>query len=299
MTFIAPVVLLTAWLGFIPSLPSAHLPTPQTVSDEDRRIWPEFAVLMKEGRIGEEHVRAAYVPNSTMLQFLGSMRAHASWPEWERQPEVYRVGNLVHFVTRLSENCVPNTYSFTFVSENGRWVLQHFEGIVLRLDRLGELPVTTFPDLGEDKKAWMRAENYWSQMVYLFRLMRAATGDEAAFKMFRDGAGYLVAARTWIPFVPPARAFVLYACWAQSRLHGDKVTLERLDDNQAVVALEPIYFALYRQTGHLRHQIAEQDYRRIFETIWSDRAGEAGWKAQFTYDGAKVTMRLAKGAPGS
>lgn len=294
MTFgLAPALLLAAVLGFQAPAPVGQPPAAsQAVSESDRRIWPEFAALLKDGRMDEQHVRATYVTNATLLGFLASFRSSASWPEWERQPEVYRVGSLVHCVAKLSERGVAGTYSFTFLTENGRWFLAHYETIVLRLDRIGALPVSEFPDLGEGKKAWMREENYWSQMVTMFRRMRLAAGDEAAFAMFRDGAGYAVSAATWVPFVAPSRAFVLYACWEQSRLHGNAVTLERLDDNAAVIVLDSTYFALYRQTGHLRNQISEEDYRRIFETIWRDRTAAAGWNAEFAYEKTKVTMRL-------
>lgn len=296
---LASVVLLAAVLG-APAEPAVlHASDQQAVSEADRRIWPEFVSLLRDGKVGEQHLRSAYTPNATLLEFLSSMRSGASWPEWEQRPEVYRVGELVHFVVRLSERGTPGTYSFTFLTENGRWFLQHFESIVLRLDRVGPLPVTSFPDIADDKKEWIREEHYWSKMVYFFRLVRKAAGDEAAFNMFRDGAGYAVSAKTWIPFVPPSRAFVLFACFDQSRLRGDKVTLERLDEHEARIVFDSIYFALYRRTGHLRRQVSEQDYRRIFETIWTDRAVAAGWSAEYACQGSKVVLRLTRpGAAG-
>jgi hypothetical protein len=139
----------------------------------------------------------------------------------------------------------------------------------------------------------MRQENYWSQMVVLFRQMRSAAGSAAAFDMFRDGAGYFIQAKTWVPFLPPARAFILYACWEQSRLQGNGVTLERLDDHGAIISMESIYWRLYRETGHLRTLITEEDFRRIFETIWRDRALNAGWEVAFTYAGSRCTLTFA------
>jgi hypothetical protein len=267
---------------------------PQEASAADAKIWPEFVSLMKSGRISEEHLRPAYVSKPTMLQFLMSMRASASWPEWEKTPEMHRVGSLVHFVIELSEHGARNTYSFTFVTEGGRWFLQHFEAIVIRLDKVGPAPVSTFPDLEEGQKAWMRQETYWSKMMWIFGRMRKAAGDEAAFNMFLDGAGYLVAARTWVPLVPPERAFILYACWEQSRLVENPVTLEKFTDTEAVITFDSTYLRLYRQTGHMRTLVSEEDYRRIFELIWRDRATAAGWAVQFSYDGTRCTLRLAR-----
>jgi hypothetical protein len=288
-----PVVLLVLFLSLSPNVPRSIL-LAQSGPDADQKIWSDFVLLLKDGKLGEDHLRPAYTDPATMARFLESMRSSASWPEWERTPEVHRVGPLIHFVIPLSENGTPNTYSFTFVTDGERWFLQHFESIVVRLDRVGPLPTSLFPDLAEDKKAWMREENYWSQMIVLFRLMRAAAGPDAAFNMFRDGPGYLVQAKTWVPLVTPARAFVLFSCWEQSRLHGNGVTLEQLTDNEARVSITSIYFRLYRQTGHLRQQITEDDYRRIFETIWRDRATAAGWNVQFAYDGTRCTLQLTK-----
>lgn len=265
-------------------------------NEQEQRLWSEFVQLLKTGKITEEHIRPEYTTKAIMLQFLSQMRASALWEEWERPPEVHRVGSHLHFITRLSENGTAGTYSFTFLEEGGRGFLQHFESIVVRLDKIGTLPASTFPDLPEDKKAWMRQENYWSQMIILFRQMRSAAGLDAAFNMFRDGPGYLVQAKTWVPFFPPAKAFILFLCWEQSRLHGNTVTLERLEDTEATVLTDFTYLRLYRQTGHMRRLISEEDYRRIFETIWRDRAQAAGWDIQFSYQDARCTFRFTSKA---
>jgi hypothetical protein len=265
--------------------------------DAPLKLWSDFVSRLKAGALTQRDVRPAYMSPAQMLQFLEQMRAGATWPEWDRQPEVYRVGPLIHFVARLTFGGHAGTFSFTFVADSGGWFLQHFESIVLRLDQTGTPPVSTFPDLPEDQKACMRAENDWSRMVVLFRQMRAAAGTEAAFNMFRDGAGYFVQAKTWVPFLPPARAFILYLCWEQSRLHGNHVTLERLDDYEAVVSIDAmIYWRLYAETGHLRTLITEEDYRRIFETIWRDRATAAGWAVAFEYVKPRCTLRFASAA---
>jgi hypothetical protein len=288
-------ILLASFPGFGLNAPISAR-SAQGASDADQKIWAEFVSLLKDGKITERHVRPAYTPASTMLQFLDAMRGGARWTEWELTPEIYRAGSTVHFVIPLSEHGTPGTYSFTFVEQAGQWFLQHFESIVLRLDRVGQPPVSAFPDLPEDQKAWMRQENYWSQMMVLFRQMRAAAGPEAAFNMFRDGPGYLVQAKTWVPFLPPARSFILFSCWEQSRLHGNAVTLERLNDSEAVVSIDSIYLRLYRQTGHMRQLVSEDDYRRIFETIWRDRAAAAGWTVQFEYEGTRCRLRFTSPA---
>ena len=51
---------------------------------------------------------------------------------------------------------------------------------------------------------------------------------------------------------------------------------------------------LYRQTSHMRELISEEDFRRIVETIWRDRATAAGWNVAFTYDGSRCTLRYGR-----
>ena len=174
------VVILAAFMS-LSLFATGFAPTSLQGGNElEQRIWSDFVQLLKTGKITEEHIRPEYTTKAIMLQFLSQMRASASWEEWERPPEVHRVGSHLHFITRLSENGTAGTYSFTFLEEGGRGFLQHFESIVVRLDKIGTLPVSDFPDLPEDKKAWMRQENYWSQMVVLFRQMRSVAGSEEA-----------------------------------------------------------------------------------------------------------------------
>ena len=288
----AAVILVVVAVTLVPTLSAQTRPAP--ISETDRQIWTDFVADLQGGRLSADRVRPAYVPIPTFLQFLETFRQNASWPEWRRTPEVFHVGSAVHFVARLSEKGVPSTYSFTFVREEGRWYLQHFESIVIRLDRVGPAPISTFPDLPDDKKCWIREEEYWSTMVRLFRVVRRATNSDAAFDMFKDGAGYALAAHVWIPLVPPERAFILYLCWEQSRLRGNTVRLVRNDPSEALVQLDSIYLALYTHSGHLRDQIAAADYRRIFDTIWQDRARAAGWSLVTTCEEHHCTLRFTR-----
>jgi hypothetical protein len=264
-------------------------------AQDDVTVWTEFVRALRAGEITADALRPIDESwRQPWVGFLQTMRAKAVWQEWERRPEVRRVGPLLHFVIPLTFDGRTSDYCFTFVREHDRWFFRHAESIVIRLDRLPALPTSTFPDLPEDRKAWMRQENYWSQMVNLFRTMVELSGRKAAFDIFLDGRGYLLQAASWVPFVEPSRAFILYACWEQSRLQGNPVALERLADDEAVMRLEPIFFRLYEDTTHLRGLISRDDYRRIFETIWEDRARAAGWTVAIACDGARCTLRFTR-----
>ena len=55
-----------------------------------------------------------------------------------------------------------------------------------------------------------------------------------------------------------------------------------------------VRFALYQRSSHLKQQISFEDYIRIFETIWQERAGAAGWKLKVDGQGRQIFLRFTK-----
>jgi hypothetical protein len=250
----------------------------------DLAIWSEFVAAMKKGGLGPENVRPYYDElREPILGWLKEMSEKADWAEWERTPEVHRVGDHVHFLTPLTFDGRTGNYCLTFLVEGGAWSFRHLEAITIRLDRTGPIPASTFPDVDPATKAHIREEWRWSREVRIFNLLAELKGKDFAFDVFKDGAGYVLAAKTWVPFVEPRRAFILYACWEQANLTGNTVTLEKLDGDEAVIRMSTYFFGLYKVTAHLARQISFDDYARIFETIWQDRARAAGWGLAIEY----------------
>lgn len=129
----------------------------------------------------------------------------------------------------------------------------------------------------------MREEKFWSFIVNLYGILKREKGSEYALNLLKDGQGYFLEARAWVPFVPPREAFVLYLCWEQSVLRGNHVRLDQRSDTLARVSETSIFFELYKRAAHLKGQISLQEYRRIFETVWQDRAKAAGWSLAMEY----------------
>ncbi len=258
-------------------------------AQDNPAIWREFVAAVKGGAMTADMVRPYEgLPKEVLLKQLADFKGWhdqlKSWNEWDN-PEVFPVGDQVHYVVTFTwGGQTKSDFCFTLIKEGGRWYYRHVENIFIRLDRVNKFPASEFPDLPAETKAWQREENYWSQMVYFQRVLSKEKGKDYLANLLRDGAGYYLAAKTWVPFVPPERAFILYSCWEQSRLRGNPLTLETLSDKEAVVRLKPQFFALYKRAGHLKGQIAFEDYRRIFETIWQDRAAAAGWTLEITYE---------------
>ncbi len=266
---------------------------------DDLALWKEFSQAFRDGRITAERIRPYYEQlREPLLGFIAVIREQAKPADWEQRPEIYRVGNQVHFLIPLTTEGSPKTtYCFSIVTEGQRWFFQHMEGIFIRLDRVGPLPASSFPDVTDEQKNWMREEIAMTERARLFSFLVKEKGEPFALQWFSDGPGYYLAARTWVPFVPAARAFILYACWEQSHLRGSQVTLTSLDDDQASVELEPIEWRLYEQAAHLRQMISRDDYRKLFEAVWRNRAATAGWHLQIEYAGAKVKLRFQRRPP--
>ncbi len=264
--------------------------------------WTDFVAAMQAGEVGEERLRPVH-PSllEPMGGFVALLQEHADWSEWS-DPERFAVDDRELYVLPLTLDGGRATYCFSFLVEEEQWWFHHLETISIRLDQLGELPAASFPDVDEGQKAWIRAENAWTRNLQLLRKLTEDEGRDAAFDWFRDGDGYALSAKTWVPFVSAERAFVLYLCWEQANLQGSAVTLVQLDDEEAVVEVEPLYLALYSRTAHFRNLVQEDDYLRLYEVIWQDRARAGGWDLDLQVDGERCVMRFTRGAssaPGS
>jgi len=280
--------------AFIVTVNSAVAPRQDEIT-----IWKEFVQLLRADALTVERVRPVDpLTPASQLTLLRQFVKNATWEEWEATPRVVHYGNLVTFITTLGKKSnAPSTYTFNFQVEGGRWYYRFLEGILLPLDKVASLPATghQFPDLAEEQKAWIRNELYWSQMVRLYNEIAGIKGKTYALDVFRDGEGYALTASVWVPFYPTSRAFVLYLCWEQAKLQGNSVTLERLTDHEAVVRFDDsLYFALYVRASHLKNQISLEDYIKIFETVWQDRARAAGWILKIDGQGRKIYLRFSR-----
>ncbi len=260
--------------------------SPFSPAQDADSIWHQFTAALRRNEMDEKKIRP-YDPSFTgpLLGYLDTLRLRVPAGQWERKPEVHRVGNLLHYLIPLNVGADSAEFCFTFKTEANAWYFSHLETITIRLDTVSGLPASSFPDLPETRKAWMREEQYWSFIVYLYGVLGKDKGAAYALDLLKDGQGYFLAAKAWVPFVTPRRAFVLYMCWEQSVLRGNHVTLEQLSDSLARVTESSMFFELYKRAAHLKGQIAFADYRRIFETIWHNRAEAAGWTLTIEYPG--------------
>ncbi|MCK7478209.1 MAG: hypothetical protein M0C28_12970 [Candidatus Moduliflexus flocculans] len=263
---------------------SAGPALPRPAAD-DMAVWKGFVAAMKTGGLPTERVRPYYEElRAPILGWLKEMSAKATWAEWDRAPEVHSRGRarpLPHTSHLRRPECellprpsssraAPGTSAISRPSTSGS----------TGPDRSRPRPSPTSTRRPRPISARRRAGRARSEV---FNLLAELKGKEFAFDLFKDGDGYFLAARTWVPFVEPRKAFILYACWEQANLRGNTVTLEKLDDAAAVVRMSTYFFGLYKATAHLAQRIPFEDYTRIFETIWKDRARAAGWNLEIEY----------------
>ncbi len=266
---------------------------------DEMRIWKEFLALVISKQMTEDRIKPhdqlgdKFKP--ILLSYLDSVRIQASPSDWINTPEVIKTDNRIQFIVPWSTRGQKIEYCFSFVVIDNQWYFQHLESIFIRLDKIPPPPVSIFPDVSESQKAWAREEIYWSFIVQnMYLPISKEKGKEYALGLLKDGGGYFVAAKTWVPFTSPQKAFILYICWEQANLRGNNVTLESLTDTQATINLETIFFYLYNIAGHLKTRISIEDYKQIFETMWQDRAKNAGWNLDIKYSpDYKVTFSFS------
>jgi hypothetical protein len=268
----------------------------------DLEIWSEFRGALRSRAMADSARYRPLHPDllQPMIGYLEEIR-RAGILERGQEPEVFHVGDRVHYLipfTGTRDSTATTTFCFSLVLEEGRWYFQHLESIVIRLDKITVPPVSTFPDLPAEQKAWIRDEVQLSRDVRLFDYLRREKGTEAALEWFKDGRGYALQAQVWVPFLAPERAFILYVAWDLSNLRGEKAVLEGLGDDEARIRFRPRAFAIYDQASHLQQQITIDDFRRLFEVVWLDRARSAGWELRISYEGNDCVFRFLRAGTG-
>jgi hypothetical protein len=271
----------------------------------DLQVWKEFRQAIQSGAMADPERYRPLQPSllQPMMGYLDEIRKSGTWVDQAGPPEVFHVGNRVHYLARLAlrqgDSTSTGTYCFSLVVDGERWYFQHLESIFIRLDTIGQPPVSGFPDLPDEQKAWMRDEVRISRDVRLFGDLSRLIGKQPALDWFKDGAGYALQARAWVPFVSPERAFILYLCWDLSNLQAEHTVLEKLADDEAIVRFTPRAFGIYNAASHLKQQINVDDYRLLFETPWLDRARNSGWDLTISYEEEECVFRFVKRSSGT
>jgi hypothetical protein len=182
-------------------------------------------------------------------------------------------------------SCPDDKYRFDFAVIDNKWKLIFLECITLPLNNINCFPYDLFISLPE-KESWIKAERNISRIVYFFCKLRKIINLDEALLWFNDGAGEFLCARSWVPFYNDSKSFILYCGWIENRINGENISIEMCTDEKCIIHFkEHLWFKVYHSSSHLNIQISFEEYKKLFESIWLDRAFHSGWEVEFTYDG--------------
>ena len=181
-------------------------------------------------------------------------------------------------------SCPDDKYRFDFIIDNDKWQLCFIECVTLPLANVNNFPYSSFIALPE-KEAWINAEKSISKIVYFFCKLKDIFGVDEALLWFNDGACEFLCAKSWVPFYKDAKAFILYCGWIENRINGENVSVEVFTDSKCVIRfINHLWFKIYHITSHIKDQLKLDEYKKLFEHIWQDRATHSGWNIAFEYE---------------
>jgi hypothetical protein len=257
---------------------------------EPTGVWKQFTEKLRSGEFGQDDCKSIngfafglFLTEPAHSAFRESIISAAA-PTWEWGEN--------KLIVRINEGS-PAEVRFDFVEDNGKWLLYMVDAVTIPIRAIHDLPFDEFPPFDPATEAFLRAENLISFQVHVYQRIAQEKGKEEALSWLRDGRGKRVAASAWMPYFSAPKAFTVFIAWYERRLMGEEVSISEFSDERCVLRFHNhLWFKLYNTATHLRRQIAPEDYRELFESVWQDRAKESGWQASFEYAGhdTKVTL---------
>lgn len=180
-------------------------------------------------------------------------------------------------------NCPDDDYRFDFKFDTeGKWQICFIECITLPVHDIRELPYSEFESY--EKESWIRAENNISNIVSQYTKIKTQSDISDAQAWFRDEAGNVLAAESWVPFYAKHKAFIAYNAWYENRINGERVSIDEFGDEVCIIRFtEHLWRRVYESASHIKPVIPYDEYMELFEYIWRGRASHAGWNTEFTY----------------
>lgn len=241
-------------------------------------IWNEFQNKLKDDTLTESDFT---VEMCAFLQPLlcGESSASRRKKFLDAPYDVYENTRGISVVL----HCLDDDYRFDFSSDGFSWRLAFVECITLPVLGMETVPYSKFIPL-EKKEVFIRREKEISQFIHFYLKFKELVGKEEALAMFCDGRGEYICARSWVPFYSDGLSYIAYSAWYESRINGETVVIQEFQENKCVVVIyNHIWRNVYFMARHLNPIIEYTEYMELFESVWRDRAQNAGWTINFVY----------------
>ena len=187
-------------------------------------------------------------------------------------------------------HCPDDDYRLDFSCDGFSWRLAFMECITLPVSGMEAVPYSEFVPLGK-KEVFIRREKEISRLVHFYLKFKELVSKEKALTMFYDGKGEYLCARSWVPFYNDELSYIAYSAWYESRINGETVVVQEFQKNRCVMIIyDHIWRKVYFTARHLTPIIEYAEYMELFESVWRDRAENAGWKIDFDYKGECTTL---------
>lgn len=241
-------------------------------------IWNEFRNKLKDDTLTESDFAAEM--RAFLQPLLCGERSASRRKKFLEAPyDVYESAGGISVVL----HCADDDYRLDFSCDGFSWRLAFIECITLPVLGMEAVPYSEFVPLGK-KEAFIRREKEISRLIYFYLKFKELVGKQEALTMFCDGRGEFLCARSWVPFYSDGLSYIAYLAWYESRMNGETVVVEEFQENRCVVVFyNHIWRNVYFRAAHLNPIIAYAEYMELFESVWKDRAGNAGWEIEFVY----------------
>lgn len=152
-------------------------------------------------------------------------------------------------------NCSDDNYRFDFIKKDKGYALAFIECITLPVSDISTLPYDKFQPLPE-KETFIKREKEISKTIWYFNKFKELLGREEAIKIFMDGNGENIGARSWVPFYSERLSYIAYAAWIEERINGENVVIKQFSDKESVICFKDhIWRKMYNMTSHLKTRL--------------------------------------------
>ena len=252
-------------------------------------IWVEFLGKLQNDAFAEDDFRSDM--RSFLFLFLAGEPGKSRREKFADSPHKAFDGETKKCVV---VNCPDGDYRFDFQKAEGKWQLCFIEGITLPVNNIESTPYDFFTPLPE-QEAWIKTEREISKIIHFYCKLKDVFGIDKALSWFKDGAGEFLCAKSWVPFYGDSKAFIAFSAWIENRINGECVSIDEFTDSRCQLRFtRHLWFKVYHTASHIKPQISLEEYGRLFEYIWQDRAHNAGWRLTFRYINEDTVLIFSK-----